>query len=234
MPHRRGVTRAGLALVGLCLVAASVGCMYPRPRHGVIVRGDCSLEFNRIPWLVGHGPAYPDCGPMPGGAPCHGGAADCMEPCDEGCPGQGKDGLGCVRCGRVRGGKAEQCVNYLHHPRFHPVPTKPAFSPRDCPFPPGAELGLRTPRMLSVPPVADEPRSLEMPDVPKAPLPEEIPAPPGEPESDDRTSAPRRLQKTVPGPSWVFRPPPTRPAPPRATSRTSRSAKKPGASKFRR
>jgi hypothetical protein len=49
-----------LRVAALCAVPllASWGCCNPR---GFIVRGDWSLELNRVPWLAGHGAVYENC-----------------------------------------------------------------------------------------------------------------------------------------------------------------------------
>ncbi len=38
-------------LLGCCLLLLCSGCFRPRVRHGLVLRGDWSLELNRVPWL---------------------------------------------------------------------------------------------------------------------------------------------------------------------------------------
>ena len=87
----------GQVMMGcLLLVVCSGGCF--RPRHGVIVRGDWSLEMNRVPWLVSRTDAHEECsvsavdcvggclpeGEMSAGLPC--GSPAAAPPCTCGCP----------------------------------------------------------------------------------------------------------------------------------------------------
>ena len=106
------------ALLGCALLLVVTGCCY-RPRHGVVVRGDWSLELNRVPWLVNRTQSLgeysvPRDGCLADGAPM-GPAAG---------PGH------CSRCGRLLGGGAAQPdgeAGCQAHSRFHPVPTRPVF-----------------------------------------------------------------------------------------------------------
>src|SRR5512139_544171 len=47
--------------VGCLLLPGWLGCVWPVDRHGVILRGDWSLELNRVPWLGCPRPASTAC-----------------------------------------------------------------------------------------------------------------------------------------------------------------------------
>lgn len=214
---KRHKSLALLLLVTAVLISLSAtGCRHMNPRHGLIFRGDWSLEINRIPWMASHN----DCYQMPS-APC----------ADPGCPPCGPDGCAvdpcCVAnpcggdsCGRPgcghRGCRAgadgglgappsdePPCVDYGNHPRFHPVPTKPVFSPR------GDVMGT----MDGMNPVPCDPLGGRIPDStlpepeiipsPKPAPPSAAPAAPVEPDSAE----PRRLAKPEAQSAWIFTPP---------------------------
>ena len=130
---------------------------------------------------------------------------------------------GRIRGGRIRGGASEAVEPvYDNHPRFHPVPIEPVFSPRtdltpeaglpqdDClPATPSAE----EPPTADAPPSTEEPSSAEeLPPInilPPTVAPEEIRVPqPARKEQPERvTDAPRRLTMTTSRPfGWLFRP----------------------------
>lgn len=140
-------SHVGQVMVGcLLLVACSGGCC--RPRHGVIFRGDWSLEMNRIPWLVSRTDAHDECsvsavdcvggrlpeGEMSARLPC-GSPAAASPSADETSYylRKGRDSSICRGCGQPTCAGSVQPANatesYLH-PRFHPVPTGPVFLPR--------------------------------------------------------------------------------------------------------
>lgn len=201
-----------LIVVGWCLALVCSGCC-PRLRHGCIVRGNWSLECNRVPWLTSRsacqeescqpcGADQPVCTPEPGrgpAAPIEGDGqpigpqqSSYEVPCSpDGCAGCGpgrKCRLG-GRCGK-REGPAEVNVGYHNHPRFHPVPTRPVFCPR---FGPALDVPSRleaTDDCSPLPP-GDGPAPIDL--TPPVPVPEEIraPEPESNPTSDRVTQAPR-------------------------------------------
>ena len=93
------IRRGLLALIAMVSVAA--GCC--PIRKGVVLRGDWSLELNRVPWRTG---------------------------CDSSC--YESSGDGCT-AGRVRGGATSieeiptPSPSGAAHARFHAVPTRPVF-----------------------------------------------------------------------------------------------------------
>jgi hypothetical protein len=136
--------RVGRIILGGLLLVAFSGCgCWPRPRHGVIIRGDWSLELNRIPWLASRDDTYQE--PFSVVADC---ATDCPQTGEAsaglttGGPPAARPSPGetscrtrrCRTCGQLtcagpvqpNGAKEE----YLHS-RFHPVPTRPVFSTRE-------------------------------------------------------------------------------------------------------
>jgi len=144
----------GRVMVVCLLMVGTSGCYFRRPRHGFILRGDWSLELNRVPWLVSRTDAHEECSvsgvdcvggcvsevevsgceacgsPTPAPAPAPADASSC-------CPQDGKEGSRfCSRCGQALCGGPVQpaaATDPYVHPRFHPVPTRPVFSPReDC------------------------------------------------------------------------------------------------------
>ena len=131
----------GLGLIGLGLLTSFSGCHMPNPRHGLVFRGDWTLELNRVPWMAdrGLGEYQQPC------APCDvSGQGGCVKAK----PSPGLEETACVRqqCKPPMGCLAKPCIAKscpaLHSshsggppmgggsPRFFPVPTKPVFSPR--------------------------------------------------------------------------------------------------------
>ncbi len=119
---------------------ATGGCC--QPRHGLIIRGDWSLECNRVPWLVKRTESLDECSVPSDGYPgpyvpeASEGTEVCGQgPVGHGVPGSaGVGGLGrfCLGCGRLLGlgpAQAARASGYYAHPRFHPVPTRPVFRP---------------------------------------------------------------------------------------------------------
>lgn len=134
----------GLGLIALGLVIFFSGCRVPCPRHGVIFRGDWSLEINRIPWMSGREQVEYQQPSLP-----------CDSCSDGSCEAKSSPGVAqvcndtvCVpgRCKPTIDCLAKPCVAKaspaLHHAqmaraptgggnmRFLPVPTRPVFSPR--------------------------------------------------------------------------------------------------------
>lgn len=140
----------GQVMVVCLLMVGSSGCCC-WPRHGVIVHRGWSLEMNRVPWVVSRTDAREECsgsgvdcvggclteGGMSAGlpsesptpAPPSADASSCR-------PQKGRGRRLCGRCGQACCGGSVQPVGATEpysHPRFHPVPTRPVFSPRhDC------------------------------------------------------------------------------------------------------
>ena len=188
VPSKLG--KACVFVVGCCLLTTTVGCMRLPIRHGMIVKGDWSLEMNRIPWMKGRGDDYQqpsECGmatsvcatevdsPFVAGAPQLATRAHC------GAPGCGSSAQ-------------NQAVSYHNHARFHPVPTRSVFST-------DAAMG-GAPSPATFPPARSVPKSLEPPPVP--PDMEDIPTPaPLPPDSPDDQAAIHRNagNRQV---SWVF------------------------------
>lgn len=131
-----------------------VGCC-PPVRHGVIFRGDWSLEMNRVPWLTNRVDTHHEYSEGTVGCLLDGCADGCV---DEGeiqsgfdapgdfsnvptmaapPPNEGASNTTCTgtTCGICQDGghsreKSSVELGYHNHPRFHPVPTQPVFSPR--------------------------------------------------------------------------------------------------------
>lgn len=146
----------GLSLIGFGLLTSLSGCLAPNPRHGLIIRGDWSLELNRVPWTAKRGAdGYQqhctacDCSTNASdscqGEVCVEDMTSCMDdPCDD----SACDDLACTvqKCHPAMRCLAKPCIAKaspaLHspqpartpsgggHSRFFPVPTRPAFSPR--------------------------------------------------------------------------------------------------------
>lgn len=211
---------------------ACSGCWYPRPRHGVVLRGDWSLELNRVPWLKKRStsyeetstpsadcePAYPpslDCDPaLPNEAvPKEAGpqqssfetpcSPDSCRRCGDWVPGSRL--LACRSCGRSRRAVPAE-VGYQSHPRFHPVPVEPVFLPRSGPVP--VVHNRMNPRDHSAPRPSPDAGAPQIHAAPSAPVPEQIRTPPPGPKKEDRvTRAPRRLGTASRSRSWIFNPP---------------------------
>jgi len=92
------------------------------------------------------------------------------------------------------------------HSRFHPVPTRPVFSPRGCPLPGVFEASVPVESVAPPPPIEGSPQPINI-QVP-APLPEEIPAPKSSPRKEDRVTQalgrPAVAWRSSQGPSWIF------------------------------
>ncbi len=129
--------QVALAMMG-GLLATGSGCGLYNPRHGTILRGDWSLELNRTPWLNSRTQSYDEvgeasCGPgmvlQPPMSP-----KGCAEvpgvPVTHSCP---PGPVRCGTCARVRAPTSAPPPQQMAHSRFHPVPTRPVFTPWNCP-----------------------------------------------------------------------------------------------------
>ena len=184
--YRRARRYVCPTIVGCCLLVTCLGCRCPRPRHGLILRGDWSLELNRLPWRNGgsgtcatrQGAEAEPFGPyLPGG--------DIPQ---EALPRAGQR-LGprsaCGNCGGVlEGVGAERSVvqaGYHNHPRFHPVPTRPAFLPRPHQY---SMIDGISPTESHPTGAPSDGNSQRVEPPPPAPEPEVIPTPPASSEPD--------------------------------------------------
>ena len=144
----RNWRHGALVAVAVLALAASNGCCC-RTKKGIVLRGDWSLELNRVPHMQSNGPSYSgDCCAPACGVPCgcadgcrHGGAmSGGYEVLDSsgysgGAGGAGGGGHG---AGGAGGYGAEGGVPMPPPPqptpaaqsRFHPIPTRPAFEPQ--------------------------------------------------------------------------------------------------------
>lgn len=122
---------------------SAVGCSCNCCRKGIVLRGDWSLELNRVPHLKSNGPTYQgDCDA------CDFGCAEVVPGgCIDGCTSErlpaGDAGGGRAKTSQRRGGEfydeysgsdagpppePPQPTSAVQ-PRFHPVPTRPVFEP---------------------------------------------------------------------------------------------------------
>jgi len=201
---------AGPAIIGCCLLVTCLGCCCPRPRHGLILRGDWSLELNRLPWLKGRGDAYQECSyqevesagscgssgvlptkaqPIanrPGHSACR--SSTCGV-CSNSAAGTGPDSSAVL-------------TGYHNHPRFHSVPTQPVFLPRPDRV---SMIEAGTAPELHRAPI---PEGAEQPPIhptPPAPEPEVIPAPPAGSSQGWKSRGAQRQAAIEGGPDWIFR-----------------------------
>lgn len=230
-----------VALLGLVMSAG--GCFHIPTRHGVILRGDWSLELNRAPWLAGRESTYQESSSQPvmlPPDPVVEFSTEVIQPMEEVSPPleipramgvyesdtsatydtapRGPVGfrlLGVLAALRSRFHAAEgpEAVGYYNHPRFHPLPTGPVFAP--------APLGEFTPALKPPPSLAPEPLATPepLPTPAVEPPPEVMPPPapsPPPPTPSAKAGWERRgssASVTSKTPSWVFPPPRKRPAP---------------------
>lgn len=144
----------GLICTGLMIFLW--GCSVPRPQHGFIIRGDWSLELNRIPWMADRGIEYQN-------------AAENCDCCPDDCAGtncsNGRNAAGCRHAAAAicankpgLGGSSPASDTILvsdqsgSRGRFFPVPTRPAFSKHDF-----ARSGLEEVRVLPSPTIESVP-----------------------------------------------------------------------------
>jgi len=193
-----------LALAAACLCSA--GCI---PGRGYLLRGDWSMELNRVPWIGSRTEAYDEKGA---------GRSDVLMGCESPLPGTVG---GCGPCGTGMGPGAVQGVQPaapaaspttgpgagelgdagVGPGRFHPVPTQPVFSRRTV-----SGLGLDC---MCLPSPKTTPAESLMPPAPMPPgvEPEVIPTPPAESDAAQSAAVPRRLHPTASGrASWIFPP----------------------------
>ena len=165
----------GVFVAACCLLPTFVGCMRFPVRHGVIVKGDWSLEMNRIPWMKSRDNVYQQASDP--GIP----QDLCVPAVDSpfACNGDGIPSGRTLACGRGGCGSVATCespVGYRAHARFHPVPTRPVFASEPPLEPTITEQTSPAP----LPPVRSTPKSLEPPLPPET---EVIPTPQASPES---------------------------------------------------
>lgn len=212
----------GVYLVAIVclLLAASGGCRHC-VRHGWILRGDWSLEMNRVPWLLSRTDAHEECSEdvtvcSPG---CPLGAAigsreEVTAECAGDTPTLAQPAASDTACGTCRGAICRLCrgrggavptqptiaEGYDGRSRFHPVPTRPVFLPR-------------TDQNAAIPDETEwaepDPSEAVPPETEPAPLPrpvEVIPAP--EPETQAKWQAKQSGEdgEQSEESSWVFSP----------------------------
>lgn len=232
---------SSVALLGLAMSAG--GCIHVPSRHGLILRGDWSLELNRAPWLAGRESTYQESSSQSSCEsvilppdPVVGCATEVLLPMEEVTPPalETSNAMGVYESGyapacdtrpcppigaRVFGALARlrpgfraiepEAVGYYNHPRFHPLPTGPVFTP--------------APREEFAPPIEPPPSQAAEPtpdpavNTPPEPLPAPAPAPasaPATPAAEARwESRSGNASVTSKTRSWVFPPPRKRPAP---------------------
>ena len=225
-----------LVSAGFCLVLACSGCIDPNLKQQDILRDDWLLEFERSVSSTDDrvrgeedrldlGPDF-DAEPQPGPdsradlpdqvAPEAPGweEATCGSPCPPmSCdvpvalePGLLLDRIRPVWDALGQPLRARIDARHYRHPRFHPVPLQPVFSPR-CGEPPVTDLGTvpGDSHVPAVPPVEGAPQiEIILPPL----TPEGMTPPKAEPEQRDRvTRLPGRLQTASRPGSWIFYPP---------------------------
>ena len=104
----------------------------------MILRGDWSVELNRLPWLNSRANTYQDC--SNGETECAGSSGFGAGLPTKDLPDANQTGNSPCRsstCEICRGSGPEmvpessaESTGYHNHPRFHPVPTLPVFLPR--------------------------------------------------------------------------------------------------------
>lgn len=174
--------------MAFCVIATSSGCGIYNPRHGTILRGSWSLECNRVPWLNSRTRSYDEVGEsgcgqgmvtpsVMGGVDASSSAAYPTQPAAHVCA---SGPLACRTCGAASA--AAPPPQQMAHSRFHPVPTRPVFTPWNCPT-----AGNR----MSVPrnPTRQTP-------------PEVIPTP----AASLSTMEPTRADSRVTNAAWIFQP----------------------------
>ena len=151
---RRGRSCVRPAAIAALLLVTCAGCQFcARPPHGLTVRGDWSLEVNRVPWLSSRAKLDDEC--SQGGC---GFSTECLvedeipagceipSGCTSGTPmvaPPGPDDLSrpkskheaCPICrglghGPFGGSLQPAAAMPYRHSRFHPVPTRPVFRPQ--------------------------------------------------------------------------------------------------------
>jgi hypothetical protein len=179
-----------LLLVAACwLAAASGGCH----RRGCLVRGSFELELRRTPYACSPSEICSDC---PAGTDCAGcDPRELREPAAR----PVRRTIARLLPGRHAPPMVEQ--PYPGPSRFHPVPVRPVFSPRE-------QFGIPSPESADIESAAESGND----GPPVAPLPEHLmslPKEPAEVAGPPPPSRPRRLDAQAGEPSnrWVFRTP---------------------------
>ncbi len=214
--------------VGYCLILACSGCRCPNPRHGVIVRGDFSLELNRIPWMKKRGTEYQECsaqgeGCATGYRPQPGYGADSTPEAFPGVPNpvppdgdvpaapQIPDASAMIPAGdpyqicRGLGGRLPLGTGIVAGraplARLHPVPVQPVFSSgvAQATY---RESGMVPESGMDVPPMPPDEGVPRIEIVVPAPPVEEIPRPKTESQRRDRVT--RRPETASRLGSWIF------------------------------
>jgi hypothetical protein len=142
---RRVLPFQAILLMLAGLLVTSGGCGIYNPRHGMILRGDWSLEMNRVPWLNSRTKSYDEVGeggcgqgmvvqpPMSaGGCADVSGAAIARpaQPVAHRCP---PGPMICRTCtGTGAAAPTTPPPQQMAQSRFHPVPTRPVFTPWNC------------------------------------------------------------------------------------------------------
>ncbi|MBL9081701.1 MAG: hypothetical protein JNK76_07845 [Planctomycetales bacterium] len=156
----RRIVIASLPAIAL---AASLGCCCQR--KGLVLRGDWSLELNRVPHMRSNGPTYSgDCAAPAGCTSTSCTCGQCLSAADSGAEyyesyadgsGYGHGGMlpGRVGHGGFEGGAGHESLQDPTPPalaRFHPVPTRPVFEPQAVAYAP--EIGApAVPRLEQLP-----------------------------------------------------------------------------------
>lgn len=193
-----GKGRMGVFVVVCCLLPTWTGCLHLPVRHGMILKGDWSLEMNRIPWLKGRDNVYQE------PSECGVGQGMCAAEIDSPfATGVASSTPVMARCGPAGCGSAvhgQSAVEPQPHARFHPVPTRSAFSatPNFAPMM-NAPMGP-----MALPPAESAPERLQPPPLPTETqvIPTPGPRSPEVPNSQTAVEGETASQQV----SWIFHP----------------------------
>ena len=185
---RRRLPFKTILLLASCLIANSSGCGIYNPRHGTILRGSWSLECNRVPWLNSRTRSYDEVGESGCGqgmvtSPAIGnadGTVSALYPAQPAAHVCASGPLACRSCAQTA--SATPVSPPMGHSRFHPVPTRPVFTPWKCPT-------AATRKSAPVRPARPS-------------QPEVIPTP----EASLSTMVPTRADSRVKNAAWIFQP----------------------------
>lgn len=192
-PVRRRLLFRAMLLTVAGVLLTSTGCGIYNPRHGMILRGDWSLELNRVPWLNSRTKSYDEVGE---GA-CAPGMVTEPPMASEGCvdasgpavsypmPVTQRQFSGCRACSMPNQVVAGPAPQEVVHSRFHPVPTRPVFTPWNCPMPEPEAESPTAPR-----PIQGQPQR------------EVIPTPSGTPSATETS----QMDRSVANAAWIFQP----------------------------